>query len=66
MADDRSLRGPQIVNGSICPRTTRLAYWLRKWGVSHEQLAETVQKAGADVSGGRQAPRQGTIAKHRG
>jgi hypothetical protein len=23
MADDRSLRGPQIVNGSICPRTTR-------------------------------------------
>ena len=43
MADDRSLRGPQIVNGSICPRTTRLAYWLRKWGVSHEQLAETVQ-----------------------
>ena len=66
MADDRSLRGPQDRQRINLSEDYEVAYWSKKWGVSHEQLAETVQKAGADVSGGRQAPRQGTIAKHRG
>lgn len=53
MADDRSKRGPgdrQRVNMS---EDYEVAYWSKKWGVTREQLAEAVKKAGpmsADVA----------------
>jgi Protein of unknown function (DUF3606) len=37
----------RIVSGSTCPRTIEVASWSKKWGISHAQLAEAVQKAGS-------------------
>jgi hypothetical protein len=45
MADDRSLRGPQDRQRINLSEDHEVAYWSKKWGVSHEQLAEAVQKA---------------------
>jgi hypothetical protein len=36
----------RIVSGSICQRTTKVAYWSKKWAVNPEQLAEAVRRAG--------------------
>jgi hypothetical protein len=46
MADDRSLRGPQDRQRINLSEDYEEAYWSKKWGISREQLAEVVRKAG--------------------
>jgi hypothetical protein len=46
MADDRALRGPQDDQRINMSEDYEVAYWSKKWGVSREQLAEAVRKAG--------------------
>lgn len=46
MADDRTLRGPQDRQRINMSENYEVAYWTKKWGISREQLAEAVRKAG--------------------
>ena len=46
MADDRSLRGPQDRQRINLSEDYEVTYWSKKWGISREQLAEAVRKAG--------------------
>ena len=46
MADDRSLRGPPDRQRINMSEDYEVAYWTKKWGISREQLAEAVRKAG--------------------
>ena len=46
MADDRGLRGQQDRQRINLSEDYEAAYWSKKWGVSREQLADAVGKAG--------------------
>jgi hypothetical protein len=46
VADDRTLRGPQDRQRINMSEDYEVAYWTKKWGISREQLAEAVRKAG--------------------
>jgi hypothetical protein len=46
MADDRNLRGPQDRQRINLSEDYEVTYWSKKWGVSPEQLAEAVRRAG--------------------
>jgi Protein of unknown function (DUF3606) len=46
MVDDRTIRGPQDRQRINMSEDYEVAYWTQKWGVSPEQLAEAVRKAG--------------------
>ena len=50
MADDRNLRGPQDRQRINLSQEHEVAYWTRKWGITREQLADAVRKAGSMVS----------------
>ena len=46
MADDRNIRGPEDRQRVNLSEDYEVAYWSKKWGVSSNQLAEAVRKAG--------------------
>jgi Protein of unknown function (DUF3606) len=46
MADDRTIRGSQDRLRINMSEDYEVAYWSQKWGISHQELAEAVGKAG--------------------
>ncbi len=50
MADDPNLRGGQDRQRINLSQEHEVAYWTRKWGITREQLADAVRKAGSMVS----------------
>jgi hypothetical protein len=46
MADDRTKRGPQDRQRISLSDDYEVRYWSQKWGVSKEELADAVRKAG--------------------
>jgi hypothetical protein len=49
MADDLKDRGAQDRNRVNVNEDHEVRYWTQKWGVSKEELAAAVQKAGVSV-----------------
>ena len=49
MADDLKNRGAQDRSRVNIHEDYEVQYWTKKWGVSKEQLAEAVQKAGVSA-----------------
>jgi hypothetical protein len=49
MADDLKNRGAQDRRRVNIHEDYEVQYWTKKWGVSKEQLAEAVQKAGVSA-----------------
>ena len=50
VADDRNLRGPHDRQRINLSQEHEVSYWTKKWGVTREQLADAVRKAGSLVS----------------
>jgi Protein of unknown function (DUF3606) len=49
MADDLKNRGAQDRSRVNIHEDYEVQYWIKKWGVSKEQLAAAVQKAGVSA-----------------
>jgi hypothetical protein len=49
MADDKNLRGPQDSARVAMGEDYEVAYWTKKFGVSHERLQEAVDAVGNSV-----------------
>jgi hypothetical protein len=46
MADDRAIRGPQDRQRVNMSEDCEVAYWSKKWGITREEVAEAVSRAG--------------------
>ena len=58
MADDHAKRGPQDRQRLSLSDDYEVRYWSQKWGVSKEELADAVRKAGPMAELRREAVRK--------